>query len=222
MNNQERKGRPQIVNVNGNDHVFFTFSIKTIKCSGICNNINNLYTKLCVTDFAKNIKSAAKVFNLVSGTNETRPIQCHETCKCKYRFNSNVCNNKQRWNDDKWRCEWKELIDKGVCDKEFISNPSNCECKCYKSCDFSEYLDYKNCKHKKSLVNKLVEEYTENIDETKLNEINSTECNSVENKCKQFLHNLHCVILNNFYSQHWNWYLFSLSLLLLKKRCYFC
>ena len=101
MNNQERKGRPQIVNVNGNDHVFFTFSIKTIKCSGICNNINNLYTKLCVTDFAKNIKSAAKVFNLVSGTNETRPIQCHETCKCKYRFNSNVCNNKQRWNDGK-------------------------------------------------------------------------------------------------------------------------
>ena len=114
------------------------------------------------------------------------------------------------------------MIDKGVCDKEFISNPSNFECKCYKSCDFSEYLDYKNCKHKKSLVNKLVEEYTENIDETKLNEINSTECTSVENKCKQFLHNLHCVILNNFYSQHWNWYLFSLSLLLLKKRCYFC
>ena len=23
-----------------------------------------------------------------------------------------------------------ELIDKGVCDKEFIFNPSNCECEC--------------------------------------------------------------------------------------------
>ena len=45
-------------------------------------------------------------------------------------------------------------------------------------------IDYKNCKRKKSLVNKLVEEYTENIDETKLVEINSTECTSVENKCK--------------------------------------
>ena len=101
MNNQERKGRPQIVNANGNDHVFFTFSIKTIKCSGSCNNINNLYTKLCVTDFAKNIKSVAKVFNLVSRTNETRRIQCHETCKCKCGFSSNVCYKKQRWNDDK-------------------------------------------------------------------------------------------------------------------------
>ena len=36
MNNQERKGRPQIVNVNGNDHVFFTFSIKTSKVLQKC------------------------------------------------------------------------------------------------------------------------------------------------------------------------------------------
>ena len=37
---------------------------------------------------------------------------------------------------------------KGVCDKGFIWNPSNCECECYKACDFSECLDYKNCKCK--------------------------------------------------------------------------
>ena len=42
------------------------------------------------------------------------------------------------------RCECEELIDKGVCDKVFIRNPSNCEWECYKSYDFSEYLDYKN------------------------------------------------------------------------------
>ena len=63
-------------------------------------------------------------------------------CKCKCRFDSSVSNNKQRWNDDKCRCERKELIDKGICDEGFIGNPSNCQCKCYKSCDFSEYLDY--------------------------------------------------------------------------------
>ena len=54
----------------------------------------------------------------------------------------------------------------------------------YKSCDFSECLDYKNCNCKKRLVNKLVAECTGNIDETRLVETNSTECNSVENKCK--------------------------------------
>ena len=31
-----------------------------------------------------------------------------------------VCNNKQRWNDDKCRCECKELIDKVVWDEGFI------------------------------------------------------------------------------------------------------
>ena len=31
-----------------------------------------------------------------------------------------VCNNKQRQNEDKYRCECKELIDKGICDRVFL------------------------------------------------------------------------------------------------------
>ena len=51
MNNQECKVRPNIVNVNGDDPVFFPYSIKTSKCSVSCNNfINN------VTDVIKNLK----------------------------------------------------------------------------------------------------------------------------------------------------------------------
>ena len=57
-----------------------------------------------------------------------------------------ICNNKQRWNDDKCRGEYKELIDKDACDKGSIWNPTNCECECDKLCDFGEYLGYKNCK----------------------------------------------------------------------------
>ena len=84
----------------------------------------------------------------MSGTNEARRIEWHETSKCKCKFNSSVCNNKQHRNDDKCRCECKELINRGICDKGFIWNPNNCECEFYKSCDLSEYLDYKNCKCK--------------------------------------------------------------------------
>ena len=62
-------------------------------------------------------------------------------------------------------------IDKGVIDKGFTWNPSNYECECDKLCDFSEYLDYKNCKCQKKLVHKLVAECTENIDEVKIAEI---------------------------------------------------
>ena len=104
----------------------------------------------------------------MSRTNETRHIEWHETCKCKCRLDSSVCNNKQRRNEDKCKCECKELVDKGACDKGVIWNPSNCECKCDKSCDIGEYLDYENCKCRKKLVDKIVEECTENIEETRL------------------------------------------------------
>ena len=62
-------------------------------------------------------------------TNEARHVEKHETCKCKCRLDVSVCNNKQQWNDDKFRRECKELIEKGVC---IIWNPSNCECECDK------------------------------------------------------------------------------------------
>ena len=58
-----------------------------------------------------------KVFNVMSRINETRPIKWHEMCKCKCRLDASVCNSKQSWNNEKCRCECKELIDKGICDK---------------------------------------------------------------------------------------------------------
>ena len=65
-------------------------------------------------------------------------------------------------------CECKELIDKGVCDKGYAWNPSNCECECDKACDVDEYLDYENCKCRKMLVDKLVDECDKNTDEVKI------------------------------------------------------
>ena len=57
MNNQECKARPEIVNVNSNEPVFFPFSIKTGKYSGSCNSINDLYAKLCIPDIVKNLNA---------------------------------------------------------------------------------------------------------------------------------------------------------------------
>ena len=67
-----------------------------------------------------------------------------------------------------------------VCDKGFIWNPSNCECECDKSCDIGEYLDYSNCKCRKKLVDKLIEECPENIDEVEIASENEhkNECSS--------------------------------------------
>ena len=95
-------------------------------------------------------------------------IKWHKTCKCRCRLDASICNNKQRWNNDKCKCECEELIDKGMCDEVFIWNLSNCECECDKSCDIGEYLDYKNCKCRKKIIDKLIGECSENIDENKM------------------------------------------------------
>ena len=159
---------------------FFLFYIKTRKCSGICNSTNDAYAKLCVPDIVENLN--VKLFNLMSKTNGTRHIEWHETCKFKCRLDDSVCNNKQSWNDDKCRCKCKELIHKGVCNKGLIWNRSNCECECDKSCDVGDYLDYENCKCRKILRDKLVEECTETVEEVKLAKITSAE-NENKHKC---------------------------------------
>ena len=153
MNNQE---------CNTNEPMFYPYGIKIYKCKGSCNTINDPYAKLCVSDAIKKI--SVKVFNLMSGTNETRHIEWHKTFKSKFRLDASVCNNKPRWNEDKCKCECKKLIDQGMCDKTFIWNPSNCECECDKLCDVREYLDYKNCRCRKRIIDKLVKECRENID----------------------------------------------------------
>ena len=101
----------------------------------------------------------------MSRTNETHHMSWHETCACKCRLDSSVCNDKQRWNRDKCRCECKELINQGKYDDGFICNPSICECECDKSRDVGEYLDYVNFKCRERLIDGIVRKYDEGIDE---------------------------------------------------------
>ena len=70
LNNYECKVRPETININSNEPFSYPYIVKISKCSGSCNNINEPYAKLCVSDVAKNIN--IKVFNLMSGTNKTR------------------------------------------------------------------------------------------------------------------------------------------------------
>ena len=99
MKNQECKVRREIVNVNSNNPIFYPFIIKTNKCSGNCNNINDPYARICVPDVVKILN--VKVFNLTSRTNKTRYMKWRKSSKCICRLDPIICNNKQRWNKDK-------------------------------------------------------------------------------------------------------------------------
>ena len=182
MNNQECKIRPVVINIISTETLLYRCNILVNKCSGSCNDINNFYAKLCVLDVVKNMN--VKVFNLISRINETRQRKWHETCKCICRLDASFCNNKQRWNNDKYRCEFKELIDKGTCDAGFNWNPSKCECEC----DTGEYLNYEK-------FDKLVEACTENIDEKEL--IYNGTLNSYGNVCNSCT--IYIVLLIKFF-----------------------
>ena len=79
-----------------------------------------------------------------------------------------------------------------MCDNRFIWNLSNCECECDKACDVSEYLDYENCKCRKKLVDKLVDECAETVEEVKLAKITLAKN---ENKYKSSSCTLYIVLM---------------------------
>ena len=111
MSNQECKVILVIMIINYNEPLFYPCIILVNKCSGSCNNIIDPYSKLCVPDVVKNINNT--VFNLMSKANEEKHVSWHQTCACKCRLDPSVCNDKQRWNNNKCRCECKKLIDVG-------------------------------------------------------------------------------------------------------------
>ena len=87
------------------------------------------------------------------------------------------------------------MFDKGICDKESIWNPSNCECECDKCWKIS--------------IDKLVKEYSENTDE---NQIHIMVLWMII-KSMQFLYSIHCIISHIFHNKYkHSQYLFSLVL----------
>ena len=65
MKNQECKARLKIINVNSNELVLYPFSIKTSKCGGSCNNVNDPYAKICVPDVVRLKKGVMKLLILL-------------------------------------------------------------------------------------------------------------------------------------------------------------
>ena len=152
---------------------------------------------------------------MMSRTNDKRHIKWHEAYKCKFRLDTRVCINKQRWNNDICRCEYKEFIAKGRCDKRFIWYLSNCEQERDKSWDDGEYLGYKNCKCRKRLAGKLVEECRKNIVGNKIIYNNTlNDYGKMYNTCTV----IHSIVSQIFYNKYKHQLCFHLFSLVLKRK----
>ena len=71
-------------------------------------------------------------------------------------MNENICNSKQKWNHDEYRCDWKESDICSSFKNDCLWYPSRCDYRCSKICKIDEYLDIKNCSCEKPLLGKLV------------------------------------------------------------------
>ena len=172
--NEKCMSRPKLIDLNKDEPVFYPLIIKVNKYGGDCNNINDPMAKLCVPDIVRDMN--VKVFNLLSRINETKKIIWHETCKCVCRLTSAICNDRQEWNKNKCKCQYKEyLVSKLACAKGYMWNPSTCACECETFCETGQYLDYENCVCRKKIIDDLIEQCTSIIDmEIRSKELGST------------------------------------------------
>ena len=168
--NQKCIPRPKILDVNEcvGEALFYLYNVQVNKCSGSCNTLDNPIEKLCVPNVIEGLNM--KVYNFLTMLNETRNVLWYESCKCVYKLNSSVCNNKQIWNSNTCRYDCnKDFAGMINCAKGYRWNPSTCKCQCDTWCKPSQYLDHKNCVCKNKLIGRLISECTSIINETMMN-----------------------------------------------------
>ena len=180
--NQKCMPRPKLLDVNEGvgEALFYPYNVLVNKCSGSCNTFDNPTPKLCVPNVIKRVNM--QVYNFLMMLNETRNVLWHESCKCLCKLDSSICNNKQIWNGDTWRCDCNEDFTGIInCKKGYMWNPSTYECQCDMWCKLGQYLDHKNCVCKNKLVGKVVEECTSIINETMIDnkDNNTAEFNAI-------------------------------------------
>ena len=120
LKNQECKVRKVIID---NDYLAFSYKVKVDNCIGSCNDKDNPYFKVCLPDSVTSI--SVKTLDLISRKNVLKNISFHQSGKCGCLLNEKVCNNKQKWNEEKCRCECLEIK---ACEIGFSWNTVNCSC----------------------------------------------------------------------------------------------
>ena len=172
--NRECKPRSKILDVNEGigEALFYLYNVLVNKCSGSCNTLDDVMSRICVPNIIKNIN--IKVYNFLMRLNETRNVLWHGSCKCVCFLNSSVCNSKQIWNSDTCKCNCNEDF-AGIinCTKRCMWNPSTCACECDMWCKSGQYLGHESCICKNKLVGRVTAEFTNVINETMMNNVNN-------------------------------------------------
>ena len=130
LKNQECTVRKVIID---NDDMNFPYKIEVDRYIGSCNSKNNPYCKIHLPDSIKDISVTS--LDLISQRLVLKNISFHKTCKCGCKLDEKVCNNLQRWNGNKCRCECLKIK---KCNISYSWNVNNCRCEMKKLATFIE------------------------------------------------------------------------------------
>ena len=164
LKNQECKVRKLIID---NDYMTFPYKISINRCIGSCNDKNNPYLKTCLPNSIKNI--SIKSLDLLSNKYIFKNTSFHQNCKSDCLLDENVCNNLQKFNTNKCRCEC--LIVKKC--KNGFWNVNNCRCENKK---FAKLISTEECDTETDKIN----------NKAKIIFRNNTLTKKIEN-CKPFI-----------------------------------
>ena len=131
LSNQKCMSQPALINLHLNEYSqdlrYYPFEVNLDRCIGSYNTLDDLFGRACVPNEAEDLNF--HVFNLIKGTNESRTLTKHISCKCECKFDGRKCNLSQKWNRDRFRCECKNPKEHCVCEKSYFWNPATCSCK---------------------------------------------------------------------------------------------
>ena len=86
--------RPTLINMNPVELKYYPFMISLNICTECCNVLS---PKICAPKETKDIN--VKALNMITTKDEAKAMTKHISCDCKCKFNSTICNSKQKWNN---------------------------------------------------------------------------------------------------------------------------
>ena len=88
LSNQVCVSQPTLIYLYPNEYSqefhYYPFAAKLDRCVRNCNTLNDFSNKICVPNKTEDLNLG--MFNMITGTNESKTLTKHISCECKCRF----------------------------------------------------------------------------------------------------------------------------------------
>ena len=95
LSNQKREIQPTFINLHPSEYNqefhYYPFTVKSEKCVGSFNTLNDLSNKVCVSNKTEDLN--LRVFNMSTVINESKKLIRNISCEVKCKFDGRKCSS---------------------------------------------------------------------------------------------------------------------------------